>query len=154
MDTINETAKHFLFPSTIFAQEKRHLVDTILGSCVSVCLFDNYLKIGGINHYMMPFWNGDGLATPKYGNIANEKLYERMISLGSKNFNITAKVFGGANQINNSIGIGEKNITVARLQLEELKIKIVAENVGGAIGRKIWFDTGTGEVIMKFLSKQ
>ena len=27
---------------------------TLLGSCVAVCLFDPLLKIGGINHFMLP----------------------------------------------------------------------------------------------------
>ena len=70
--------KHYLYPSALFAEKTPFMVDTVLGSCVAVCLFDNQLKIGGINHYMLPFWNGNGLASPKYGNIATEKLVEKM----------------------------------------------------------------------------
>ena len=47
-----------------------------------VCLYDPVIRVGGINHYMLPLWNGQGLASPKYGNIAIEKLLEKMISLG------------------------------------------------------------------------
>ena len=71
--TGEEMQKHYLYPSALFAERTPFLVDTILGSCVAVCLYDEHKKIGGINHYMLPLWNGDGLATPKFGNIAIEK---------------------------------------------------------------------------------
>jgi len=43
----------------------RHMVTIVLGSCVSVCLWNCILNRGGINHYMLLFWNGDGLASPE-----------------------------------------------------------------------------------------
>jgi len=152
---VTETKKHYLYQSTIFAEKEQHIVDTILGSCISVCLYDPKLKIGGINHYMLPLWNGVGLATPKYGNIAIEKLIEKMQELGSLKSNLIAKVFGGACQIHNSsINIGERNTQIARELLAAHRIRIIAESVGGSIGRKMRFDTGTGVVLMKFLSKK
>jgi len=102
---------------------------------------------------MLPLWNGEGLASTKYGNIANEKLIERMIRLGCSYQNIIAKVFGGANQINSAINIGERNILIAKQQMSGFGIKIMKENLGGCIGRKVRFDSGTGEVLMKFLTK-
>ena len=29
-------------------------LSTLLGSCVAVCLFDPQLRIGGLNHFMLP----------------------------------------------------------------------------------------------------
>lgn len=150
---IEQKEKYYLFPSSIFAEREPCLVDTILGSCVSVCLFDHKKKIGGINHYMLPYWNGEGLASPKYGNVAIERLIEKMIRNGSSNTDMIAKIFGGANQIKGTINVGVKNIQVARDLLFSNKINIVAEDVGGILGRKIWFDTYTGQVLMKYLSK-
>ncbi len=149
-----EINKHYLFPSTLFVSDSEHVVDTILGSCVSICLYDTKLKIGGINHYMLPYWNGEGLASPKYGNIANEKLVERLLKLGSSKQNLIAKIFGGANQINSAINIGERNILIAKQQMNAMGIKIVAENTGGHVGRKLRYNTHTGEVQMKLLSKK
>ena len=91
-ETIN---KHFLFPGTIFADPGEFQISTVLGSCVALCLWDSVAKIGGMNHYMLPFWNGEGLATPKYGNIAIEKLLSRMLRLGCRKENLVAKIFGG-----------------------------------------------------------
>jgi chemotaxis protein CheD len=136
----------------LFAAKEDFVVDTILGSCVAVCLFDQRLKIGGINHYMLPMWNGEGLATPKYGNVANEVLFERMIALGSHQKDLIAKVFGGANQMGAAMNVGERNFAVAIEQLDKWRLPIKAESLGGGIGRKIRFNTATGEVLMKFLS--
>jgi chemotaxis protein CheD len=148
-----ELGKHYLYPSALFAEKKPFMVDTVLGSCVAVCLFDQKLNIGGINHYMLPFWNGNGLASPKYGNIATEKLVEKMLKNGATIQNMVAKVFGGANQMNTSMRIGDQNIEIARQTLANYGIKIIAENVGGGVGRKLRYNTSTGQVMMKFLTK-
>ena len=149
-----EIGNHYLFPSTIFISKQHYIIDTVLGSCVAVCLYDQKIKIGGLNHFMLPLWNGDVLASPKYGNIAIEKLIEKMILNGASKQNMIAKIFGGANQINSTINIGERNIQISKEHLATAGIKIVAESVGGAVGRKIKFNTRTGEVSMKFLSKK
>lgn len=143
---------HFLYPSTLFVSREPFNVQTILGSCIAVCLFDPILKCGGMNHYMVPLWNGDGLESPRYGNIAIDMLVEKMIQLGTQNRNMIAKVFGGGSVIGETtINIGERNIHVAETVLAKLKVRIVATNVGGVQGRKIIFNTSTGQVLMKYL---
>jgi chemotaxis protein CheD len=154
MDNIEQ---HFLYPSALFASAKPHRVVTVLGSCVSVCLWDPVLSIGGINHFMLPFWNGNGLASPKYGNIAIEKLIERMLLLGSSKANLRAKVFGGGEVIETNIAnfrIGERNIAIAKEMLEAHRIPVVAQSVGGKNGRKLMFVTSTGEVFQKIIEKK
>ncbi len=152
-----QKATHFLYPAALFASKDPHLVTTILGSCVAVCLWDDKLNIGGINHYMLPLWNGQGLASPKYGNIAIEKLVQKMVSLGSTKENLKAKVFGGGEVIETKIKqffIGERNITIAREILSDMDIKILSSSLGGKLGRKIIFNTSTGEVAHRFIQKQ
>ncbi|NVO11800.1 MAG: chemotaxis protein CheD [Bacteroidales bacterium] len=151
-----EIQKYFLYPSTLFASHTPTSVNTILGSCVAICLYDPVLKIGGINHFMLPLWNGQGLASPKYGNIAAEKLVDKMLLLGSQKSNLIAKVFGGAEVIESNIkvfNIGTRNIAIAYEMLESLKIPIVAKSVGGKLGRKIEFNSFTGEVKQRFIDK-
>ena len=154
---MTDLSNHFLYPSTLFASREPVLVNTILGSCVAVCFYDTYLQFGGINHYMLPFWNGQGLASPKFGNIAIEKLLEKMISLGSNQSNLIAKVFGGGNIIEATTAqfmIGDRNIAVALDMLKEMNVKVISQSVGGNLGRKIQFDTSTGEIKHKFIEKQ
>jgi len=151
-----EPKQHFLYPAALFASEEHYVINTILGSCVAVCLYDINLKIGGINHYMLPFWNGQGLASPKYGNIAISRLYEKMLSMGSRKINMRAKVFGGGNIIESGLElfqIGERNIAIAMETLNEMQIPVVSSSVGGKLGRKIQFDNLTGEVRQKMIEK-
>jgi chemotaxis protein CheD len=152
-----ERPKHFLYPGALFISPEPYMITTILGSCVAICLYDPVMKIGGMNHYMLPLWNGQGLASPRYGNIAIKKLIDNIEALGSSRSNLKAKIFGGAEIISTSITqfmIGERNIGIARDILHEEKIQIIASSVGGKIGRKIIFDTFTGEVRQKYVGSK
>ena len=103
---------YFLHPSNLFVSNTPYQITTVLGSCVAVCLFDPVNKIGGMNHYMLPLWNGEGLASPKYGSIAIEKLVNKMTEKGAVYKNMIAKVFGGAELFGTKINyynIGERN---------------------------------------------
>jgi chemotaxis protein CheD len=153
MDDTIQIPGHYLYPSNLFASTDRHIVTTILGSCVGICLYNKRLQFGGVNHYMLALWNGNGLASPRFGNIANEKLLNEMILLGSARMHLVAKVFGGANQTTSYNDVGARNVQAAFEFLDQMEIPILAQNVGGEIGRKIVFDTFTGEVRMKFVQK-
>lgn len=146
----------FIHVGQIHIDDAPHAISTVLGSCISVCLYDSTLGIGGMNHYLLPFWNGNGLQSPKFGNIAIPKLIEAMMAKGSSSKTIQAKIFGGASM--NMTGteammIGEKNILVAKEILKEYKISIVAEDVGGHNGRKIQFDLERGKVLLKYAQR-
>jgi len=143
---------HFLYPGTVFSAPEPHRVTTVLGSCVSVCLWDRKAGIGGINHFMLPLWNGEGLSTPRYGNIAIDRLFEGMLRLGCRREGLIAKIFGGAALWSNPRGllaVGDRNVELARQTLREQGIPILASQVGGDVGRKIIFHTGTGEVMLR-----
>lgn len=143
--------KHFLFPGTIFADPLEYQISTVLGSCVAVCLWDQMVRRGGMNHMMLPYWNGEGLATPKYGNIAMERLLAKVLSIGCRREYLVAKVFGGANVSGTGLEvfmIGDRNITLAMEMLEEFRIPVVAKDVGGRVGRKIIMNSETGVILV------
>jgi len=147
-------AEHYLYPGALFAHIQPHIVTTVLGSCVSVCLWDPVLRIGGINHYQMPLWNGNGLASPKYGNIAIEKLLEKMLAMGSQKLNLKAKLFGGASVlqgVNHQLRIGERNSIIGKDMINKEGIPIISLDVGGNFGRKLRFNTQTGDVLRKLI---
>ncbi len=145
--------KYYLYPSNIFVSVEPCLITTVLGSCISICLFDIKKKIGGINHFMLPLWNGEGLASAKYGNVAMEKLLAEMKRKGANADNIEAKMFGGANLVNLTMNVGERNAETAKRILNNENIKLVAESTGGVQGRKIIFDTTTGSVHMRYIQQ-
>ncbi|MFH0709679.1 MAG: chemotaxis protein CheD [Pseudomonadota bacterium] len=146
----------FIHVGQIHVDSSPAAISTVLGSCVAVCLYDAKLGIGGMNHYLLPFWNGNGLQSPKFGNISIPKLIESMFSHGSTHRTIQAKIFGGASMnimATEAMMIGQKNILVAKEILDEYKIAIVAEDVGGQNGRKIQFDLERGKVLLKYTSR-
>ena len=147
----------FIHVGQIHVDSAPMAISTVLGSCVAVCIYDKILGIGGMNHYLLPFWNGNGLQTPKFGNISIPKLIESMQERGSRIDRMEAKIFGGAAMniaTSPNMMIGEKNILVAKEILKEYKIPIVAEDVGGENGRKIQFNLERGKVLLKYTSKQ
>ena len=145
------TKTHYLFPGTIFVHKDQHLVTTVLGSCVSVCIWHPKAQVGGINHYLLPLWNGEGLPTPKYGNIAIARLIEKVRRIAGEG-ELIAKVFGGASmwsRTEGALAVGERNVELAFKQLEEEKIKVISQDVWGEMGRKVIFDTKTGSVLLR-----
>ena len=109
-----------------------------------------------MNHYLLPLWNGDGLASPKFGNIAIEILIEKMMRLGCNQNNMVAKVFGGASMLNSHsemFNIGLRNAELAKNMLSKAGLNIVSSSTGGMLGRKVLFNTYTGDAFLKFLTK-
>jgi chemotaxis protein CheD len=152
-ETNSKFKKHFLYPSSIIVSAEPCEITTILGSCIAVCIFDPVLAIGGMNHYMLPLWNGVGLESPKYGNIAIEKLIVKLVLNGSNRKNLRAKIFGGCEMMQyRSYPVGIRNIEIAEEILKGEGIPILASSVGGKLGRKIIFNTETGEVRLYFIS--
>lgn len=147
---------YYLHPGNLFAHREAHLVTTILGSCISLCLWDPVTKVGGVNHYMLPLWNGEGLPTPKYGNIAIGRLIERLEMLGANRKVLKAKIFGGSSIQETSSGllnVGARNIMVAKDILEEKSIPLVNSDTGGSRGRRLLYFTGTGVAKIRYIKK-
>ena len=150
-------AKRLLYPGDIFFDKTPCLVNTVLGSCVSVCLYDSVLRQGAINHYILPQWNGHDLSTMKYGNLSIIRILGELLTSGSKYENLVAKVFGGAEVLvgaPTNFHIGKRNSLIAFEILKEFKIPVLFSDVGGNKGRKINFNTLTGEVEHEFVGNR
>lgn len=147
----------FIHVGQFYTDRGAAAISTVLGSCVAVCLYDPILGLGGMNHYLLPLWNGNGLQTPKFGNIAIPRLIEEMVGKGSQIYTMEAKIFGGSSisigAAADSMLIGQRNILVAREILAQYNIPIVAEDVGGHHGRKIQMNCENGAVLMKYAKK-
>ena len=137
----------------IYVSPEECLITTVLGSCIAVCLWDPVSGIGGMNHYMLPLWNGEGLSSPRYGNIAIPKLMEKITDLGCEKINLKAKVFGGAEMLSyinkDTIRVGNQNVILAEDLLLREGIPIISMDAGGNYGRRIEFNTKTGIVTVR-----
>ncbi len=148
----------FLYPGQIFVSAEAEYVSTILGSCVSVCLWDRKRRVGGINHFLLPHERGGRPGTERMGDVAMDRLFAKMSALGCRNEDLRAKVFGGANVLkgaNRASGhtfhVGKKNVEVAMAFLSQAQIPVVAEDVLGAHGRKVIYNTDDGSVWLRRL---
>ncbi|MGZ5442468.1 MAG: chemotaxis protein CheD [Thermoanaerobaculia bacterium] len=128
-------------------------ITTILGSCVSVCVWDPVAAIGGMNHYMLPDDFGSNSDTPRHANFAMRALLQQLLDLGAQRARMQAKLYGGASVIvalrANGRHLGQKNVEVGRARLAEAQIPIVEEDTGENHGRKVIFSTSTGLAIVK-----
>jgi chemotaxis protein CheD len=147
----------YLYPGQIVTSGQPIMVSTILGSCVSICLWDPAAKIGGINHYLLPNNplpnNPNAQSDLRYGNTATERLIETLLGLGVKKQRIVAKVVGGASILTSFSdtrkSIGDQNVDIARTLLAKHGINVSGEQTGGTRGRKLLFHTGNGCVFSK-----
>lgn len=138
---------YYIKPGFMYLATEPTIISAVLGSCVSVCLYNNKLKIAGMNHFMLPAIYDKNKATAIYGNVATITLIRMMLKNGSDKNDIEAQIFGGAFNKNVSPkDIGELNITIAKKTLIKEKIKITSEDTGGEKGRKLVFDTATNEI--------
>lgn len=166
-DFVTQAVK--ILPGEYFATGDSTAISTLLGSCVSVCLYDRDTKVGGMNHFMLPKVllqeNATRCAPPyaapcanacsaRYGACAMKHLLERLELLGARRDNLKAKIFGGGRVMAAGVNIGEKNASFALGYLDERGIPVVASDLGGCWPRKLFFFPATGRVFVKRLRMQ
>jgi len=154
IETSYGAQKVYLHPGHLYVSEKPVDITTVVGSCVSVCLWDRATKVAGMNHFVLPTVMG-GVASPKHGEFAMHALVERLLKMGASPRTLRARLFGGSCVIEAFRGagtdLGSKNVAVAKRVLAGHRIPILQEDVGGSSGRKLIFHTEDGSVEVKTL---
>jgi len=133
-------------------------ITTVLGSCVSTCLWDPLTRVGGMNHFMLP---GDTAspdspwaASARFGVYAMEVLINDMIRLGADRRRMVAKVFGGAQLLAgfDRLDVGAKNSEFVLEFLRVEGIRVAAQDLLDVCPRKVHFFIDSGKVQVKRLS--
>jgi chemotaxis protein CheD len=153
---MTELKKHIVYPGQFIITSVPTLISTVLGSCVSVCLWDKVRNIGAMNHYLLPGTEADSADDANRGLTSTGMLIRSLQNRKVNVKHLEAKVFGGCNSLyvgNDLFKVGERNITVALDVLKSHDIVVTAQHVGGNAGRKIVFNTATGKVRMRLLTK-
>jgi len=143
--------RRFLQPGHLLVSASPLTVTTILGSCVSVCLWDAQKGIGGMNHFMLPAGPGAAGSSARFGTVAMEELVEKLRAAGARLPFVQARVIGGAfmfAQAQPVDHLGTKNAEVALDYLSRRAIDVVQVEVGGNRGRKVHFETETGSLCL------
>ena len=146
-----------LISGDCYVSEKGEILDTILGSCIAACIRDPILRVGGMNHFLLP--GSETMVTKlsdaaRYGVFAMEQLINGLLKIGAQKERLEVKVFGGGNVINNSARIGSKNAEFVRHFLEDEGLKIISEDLEGDVPRRVHYYTDTGKVLLKKLSRK
>ena len=139
------------------------MISTVLGSCVSIVLYDTVAKIGGINHFMLARDTSldedvEKKLMGKFGEYAIDLLINDIVKKGGVLSRLEAKVFGGGNIFNihnpNSNQVGDTNSKFAFEFLKKKNIPVVKSDTGGVNPRKIFFDPETFKVLMKYINNR
>ncbi len=155
-DPVRAAWRANLAPGEYYVTRNEELIGTVLGSCVSVCLHDPRLRIGGMNHFMLPegdgTWGGTSasLAT-RYGSFAMEHLINDLLTLGSRRERLQAKVFGGASVLPGLIDVGARNVEFVRRFLRADGFAVACEDVGGSQARKLIYEPHSGRAFVRKL---
>lgn len=144
-----------------FTAPDKTVLQTFVGSCVAICIYDVATKTAGMAHVMLPKNNtSDPAPKPegKFADVALKIILERLESSGAKPGSLRAKMAGGANVFRNEsktnmFNIGVRNVEIIRSTLAEKKIPIISEDVGSTNGRWITFDAKSGEMTIKERTK-
>lgn len=139
----------------VYASRDPALVKTILGSCISACLFDPQSGVGGMNHYLLPEpprHSSDESMPSRFGIHAMDLLIGAIQKLGGRRDRIQAKVFGGAHVLamkESATGVPQRNIAFIEEFMREEGIPIVARDLGGYLPRRVMFQTHSGRAFVQ-----
>jgi chemotaxis protein CheD len=136
-----------------WAVETERPISTLLGSCVAVCLFDPKLRLGGMNHFLLPSKRagaGDDTDVVLAGDYAMEVLVNAMLAKGAHKNRLVAKAFGGGNIVSSiRMAIGDRNAEFAVEWLGREGIQLTASDFGGPWSRKVVWVPNTGEAFCR-----
>ncbi|MGE4290998.1 MAG: chemotaxis protein CheD [Desulfovibrio sp.] len=143
--------EYMLGAGCICLPAKSARVCTVVGSGAVVTVWDSRRRRGGMTHYARPYREPDKRSTAMYAAPAIVTLVRMLLEGGSSPADLEAHLFGGASNpdmAGHREGLAEDNVRVGLELLEKLQVRRVQRDVGGTRGRKVVFNTGTGEVIL------
>lgn len=139
-------------PGEFFVGTGNIALATVLGSCVSACLWDPVTRLGGMNHFMLAEAKGRA-DHMRYGQFAMDTLLQHLLAAGALAQSIEAKVFGGARILRglNHSEVGRHNVQFVQEYLHAQNIPITAQDLGSYHPRKLYFFPETGQVKLRRL---
>ena len=144
-----------LLPGQYYATSNDKALVTILGSCVAACVYDEEMKIGGMNHFMLPDIHltseSEHCLATKYGVHAMDTLIQKLVSKGARQSKLLAKAFGGGKVLPGFVqqDIGRINAEFVIEYLNNANIPLINSDLMSTYARKIYFFPHEGKVYMK-----
>lgn len=131
-------------------------ITTLLGSCVAACIRDPVARVGGMNHFLLPGYEGRARNSEaeRYGVHLMELLVNGLLQRGGRRDRLQAKLFGGARTIEGLSDIGARNAAFAERFLQNEEIAIVGGSLRGDCGRRLQFWPVSGRVRQAVMSAE
>jgi len=157
-DEENNIVAAKLLPGDYYVTREDEMITTVLGSCVSACIRDKVLGIGGMNHFMLPETSESRLKSReesvvgtamRYGNYAMEHLINTILQFGGKRKNLEVKLFGGGKIIATLGDVGARNVEFVLDYVDTEALLLTAQDLGDIYPRKVNFYPTSGRVRMK-----
>ncbi len=152
--TMTTIQRKFLRPGEFYAAKRSVLAETLVGSCVTVCLYNVKGNFGAMNHFLRDRPHREPATdVGQYGTTATQHIIRQVLRIDSEPRHYKAFIFGGAAVIRggHSQGdIGQANVAAALEVLRAAGIRVTRQEVGGARGRRVKFNTQTGEIDCRF----
>ena len=164
-DSESELAEVYLQPGEAYLARRPTIIRTILGSCVGVTFWSPRLGCGALCHALLPTFpkharsgitRSDGY---RYVDFSIRELARQFDKLGAFRAEVQVKLFGGSDVLPVGGGVrrpatvGRQNCDVAVEVVEAEGLGLTASSLGGRRGRHIQFNTRTGEVQLRWLSR-
>ena len=142
-----------------FTRGDSRIITYALGSCIGITFYDPFLKLGALLHIMLP--SRSDLNDPKVFKYADSGIHEtirKLTAFGMMKNRTIVKIAGGAKMFemkgSSDFGnIGQRNAAMVKKILMEEKLRIVAEDTGGAYARTMLLDVSSGDVIIRTVGK-
>ena len=145
------TSEYFVQPGYICLPHSATLLYTVTGSGIAVTLYDTKQKKGGMSHFTRAKRVHKHISTPMYAYPSISGLINMLLNSGSKLEDLEAHIFGGAENPeahNYIVNLANENIEAAFKILSKKNICIAGMNIGSRRGRKVMFNTFSGETIV------
>ena len=128
---------------------------TILGSCIAVTLYSPRLRLGMLSHVVLPHSTGPTAYPAKFADTAVPYMLSTLQSRGANPESLVAKIAGGSCMFGNCkpMQIGDANVQAVVSALEAAGVRIAAQDVGGTVGRRVYFDLSTGSLTVESLGQ-
>lgn len=128
--------------------KRPQVLETLLGSCVGVAVWDRLSKQGGLAHVVLPDSRGSTNLPGKFADTAVAELKKRLLANGAHPSKLTAKIAGGATMFGKRTDrdVGEKNHKAVLEHLRQHGIPVLGQHIGGDTGRMICFSLEDGSV--------
>lgn len=160
-DKDNDVPAVRLQPGDFYVTTVSEMITTVLGSCISACIFDIENRVGGMNHFMLPMsgehssgsWDASNASVSnRFGNFAMENLINEILKAGGRRENLRVKLFGGGRVLKQDLDVSDRNIAFAESYIRSEGFSLLAKDLGGIWPRKVNFFPITGKAFVKRLS--